>query len=106
VNSSSSLPNDAAQSAFPQPPEAEQFVTIGPYGYRFPIPPVIVDPDPRDSTPPEIMEAQDTFYRELSELLKERRGQWVAYHGKTRIGFGKTKGACGRIAFGRDIKSS
>ncbi|HUG89587.1 MAG TPA: hypothetical protein VML55_02055 [Planctomycetaceae bacterium] len=29
------------------------------------------------------------FRRELPELLKTHRGQWVAYHGDERVGFGR-----------------
>ena len=50
-----------------------------------PLLPLELDPDPRASTPPEILEAQETFERDLPELLKERRGQWVAYYGSQRI---------------------
>ena len=37
--------------------------------------------------PPMIARAQAAFRRDLPELLKERSGQWVAYHGDTQIGF-------------------
>jgi hypothetical protein len=50
----------------------------------------------RASTPPAILQAQEVFLRELPELLKERRGQWVAYHGDRRIGFGRTEHALWR----------
>ncbi len=43
--------------------------------------------------PPIILEAEEAFRRDLPELLKERHGQWVAYHGAQRIGFGTTKTA-------------
>ncbi len=46
--------------------------------------------------PPIILEAQEAFLRDLPELLKERHGQWVAYHGAQRIGFGTTKSALWR----------
>jgi hypothetical protein len=52
-----------------------------------------VDPAIAASTPPEILEAQVTFFRELPELLKERQGQWVAYYGARRLGFAATKSA-------------
>jgi hypothetical protein len=38
-----------------------------------------------------IQKAHDAFVRDLSQLLAERPGQWVAYHGDERIGFAKTK---------------
>src|SRR5262249_46130486 len=58
-----------------------------------PLPPLGSDPEVRASTPPAILEAQATFWRDLPELLRERRGQWVAYHGAHRIGVGATKAA-------------
>lgn len=30
------------------------------------------------------------FRRELPELLKQRRGEWVAYHGDRRVGIART----------------
>jgi hypothetical protein len=50
----------------------------------------------RASTPPVILRAQEAFFRDLPELLKERRGQWVAYHGDRQIGFGRTQHALWR----------
>jgi hypothetical protein len=46
-----------------------------------------------DSIPPLIQRAQEAFLRDLPELLgmRDRRRQWVAYHGDERVGFGKTK---------------
>jgi hypothetical protein len=41
--------------------------------------------------PPLILEAQEAFRRDLPQLLKERPGQWVAYSGEQRIGFGATQ---------------
>ena len=43
--------------------------------------------------PPAILEAHAAFLRDLPELLRERRGQWVAYRGAQRIGFGATQTA-------------
>jgi hypothetical protein len=34
--------------------------------------------------------ALETYRRNLSRLLEERRGQWVAYHGDQLVGFAKT----------------
>jgi hypothetical protein len=34
--------------------------------------------------------ALETFRRDLPRLMKERPGQWVAYHGDRLIGFAKT----------------
>jgi hypothetical protein len=39
------------------------------------------------------LEAQAAFFADLPEMLRERYKQWVAYHGKHRIGFGKTANA-------------
>jgi hypothetical protein len=38
-----------------------------------------------------ILWAEDAFRRDLPELLEERSGQWVAYHGRQQIGFAATK---------------
>src|SRR5690242_12347504 len=35
--------------------------------------------------------SQAAFRRDLPQLLQERPGQWVAYHGDVRIGFGSSK---------------
>jgi hypothetical protein len=42
---------------------------------------------------PAMLRAQRVFWRELPELLKNKRnhGQWVAYHGDERVGQGKTR---------------
>lgn len=49
-----------------------------------------VDPQPRidEEIPEGIRRSQDAFFRDLPELLKERRlrGRWIAYHGDERIG--------------------
>lgn len=45
-----------------------------------------------DSQPlPMIQQSIDAFRRELPELLKTHRDQWVAYYGDERLGFGKTQ---------------
>ena len=36
-----------------------------------------------------VQRAHGTFMRELPELLKSHRGQWVAYHGDQRLGFNR-----------------
>ena len=43
------------------------------------------------ATPPALLEAQQTYLQGLPALLKERPGQWVAYHGTTRLALGDTK---------------
>ncbi len=40
--------------------------------------------------PPLIEQAWVGFRRDLPQLLRERPGQWVAYHGDKQIGFAKT----------------
>jgi len=41
--------------------------------------------------PPGIRRSQEAFWRDLPELLKQRklRGQWVCYHGDERVGISK-----------------
>ena len=39
--------------------------------------------------PPMIRKSIAAFRRDLQELLKTHRGQWVAYHGDERLGFGR-----------------
>jgi hypothetical protein len=38
-----------------------------------------------------ITKSIEAFRRDLPEMLKTRRGWWVAYHGGERIGFGRSK---------------
>src|SRR4051794_15607842 len=40
---------------------------------------------------PFILCAEDAFRLDLPQLLKERPGQWVAYHGHQRLDFAATK---------------
>jgi hypothetical protein len=40
---------------------------------------------------PRIREAVEAFDRELPNLLQDRSGNWVAYHGANRLGFSKDK---------------
>jgi hypothetical protein len=37
------------------------------------------------------LRAEHAFRRDLVQLLEERPGQWVAYHGEQRVGFAPTK---------------
>ena len=46
---------------------------------------------PRGLSAPFIEEASEAFRGELAQLLEERPGQWVGYHGSERIGFAPTK---------------
>jgi hypothetical protein len=41
---------------------------------------------PPIEVPAIIAEAHRVFLAELPQLLKERQGRWVAYHGATRLG--------------------
>jgi hypothetical protein len=36
------------------------------------------------------VEGEKAFARDLPRLLKERPGQWVAYHGNEQLGFART----------------
>jgi len=40
---------------------------------------------------PMVARSEAAFYRDLDILLPGREGQWVAYHGDERIGFGRTQ---------------
>lgn len=59
-------------------------------------------PDP--SVPPLKREAAAVFRRELPQLLNERHGQWVAYHGAERIGFAPTREQLVRECVDRGLK--
>ncbi len=45
----------------------------------------------RSGVLPMIEAASAQFRHDLPGLLNDRRGQWVIYHGATRLGFGGTK---------------
>ena len=75
----------------PQQPDCPTPGTEDLGGPLYNLPPLGSDPYIRDSTPPEILEAQDTFQRDLPELLKTHRGQWVAYSGSKRIALEPTE---------------
>jgi hypothetical protein len=89
---SSHLPNPSAD-AVPQQTEGQAAGTENPDDPLCSLPPLGSDPYVRASTPPEILEAQDTFHRELPELLKKHRGKWVAYYGSKRIALEPTEEA-------------
>ena len=40
---------------------------------------------------PMIAKSQEAFRRDLPQILDKRYGQWVAYHGDERIGFGRSQ---------------
>lgn len=86
-------PTDQPTPSAPQQPGSEVGATADPYGFGGPWPPYPSDPAILAKTPPVILEAQATFLRDLPKLLKERCGQWVAYFGTERLGFGTTKTA-------------
>ena len=44
-----------------------------------------------DPIPPLIAEAQEAFRQELPQLLPGHHRQWVAYHGRTRLGLSASK---------------
>ena len=48
-------------------------------------------PEDVDPIPPLIAEAQETFRQELPQLLPGHCRQWVAYHGRTRLGLSSSK---------------
>jgi hypothetical protein len=41
--------------------------------------------------PPVVEQAQKAFQAALPQLLRERPGQWVAFHGDRQVGFGASK---------------
>jgi hypothetical protein len=53
------------------------------------VPPLGSDPAVNDGTPAIILEAHAAFLADLPEMLRDHYKQWVAYHGKHRIGFGQ-----------------
>jgi hypothetical protein len=93
-----SHPTNQPSPTASQQPSAEAQATSAPNSWpdaSWPetLPPLGSDPAIIASTPPEILEAQRVFLQDLPELLKTRRGQWVAYYGTERLGFGATKDA-------------
>ncbi len=52
---------------------------------------------------PMIQQSIDAFRRDLPKLLKTHLGQWVAYHGDKRIGFGKTETELYQEGFRRSL---
>ena len=70
-------------------PAIDQPATPGePTGQRT-LPPLGSDPEIRRLIAPIILEAQAAFFADLPEMLRDHYKEWVAYHGKHRIGFGK-----------------
>src|SRR5947209_6954343 len=55
---------------------------------------------------PAMLRSQRGFWRDLPELLKNRRnhGKWVAYHGDERVGLGKTRTELYRHCLGRGLR--
>jgi hypothetical protein len=52
---------------------------------------VTTSPEAAMPIPPIIQQSLEAFRRDLAQLLRERPGQWVAYSGDRRLGFGRTK---------------
>jgi hypothetical protein len=52
---------------------------------------------------PMIQKSIDAFRRDLPELLRTHPGQWVAYHGDERIGFGRTETELYQRCFARGL---
>jgi hypothetical protein len=55
---------------------------------------------------PAMLRAQRAFWRDLPDLLKERRNRlkWVAYHGDDRVGLGKTRTELYHRCLGRGLR--
>ena len=53
---------------------------------------------------PSMLDADEAFRRDLPQLLKERPGEWVGYHGSDRIGFATTKAQMYRECLERGLK--
>ena len=64
-------------------PNGDQAIQVGPAA-REP------SAEPPLSIPTLILQAQAAFAQDLPQLLRERPGQWVAYHGGRRVGFAGT----------------
>ncbi len=49
--------------------------------------------DPPPDIDPRLLRCMKAFWRDLPELLQDRRnrGKWAAYHGDERVGVGKTQ---------------
>ncbi len=70
-------------------PAADPPSTPGTPNSQRTLPPLGSDPEVHDGTPAIILEAQAAFFADLPEMLRDHYKQWVAYHSKHRIGFGK-----------------
>jgi hypothetical protein len=62
-------------------------------------------PDPEIS--PLMLRSQQAFWRDLPELLKDKRhqGKWVAYHGEERVAFGRSDIEAYQECFRRGLES-
>ena len=101
-----SHPADQPSPPAPQQPSAEAPATSAPDSWpdaSWPetLPPLGSDPAIIASTPPAILEAQRVYLQDLPELLKTRRGQWVAYYGSERLAFGATQDSLCEECFAR-----
>src|SRR5690349_15769742 len=57
-----------------------------------------------DRIPPLIVQARETFFRDLPELMKRYPGKWVVYSGSQRLGIGRTKTQLYQECFKRGFK--
>lgn len=100
-----SQPTDQPSAGSPQQPSAGTHASSRPAGWPddwpYPLPPLGSDPAIIATTPPAILEAQRVYLQDLPELLKTHRGQWVAYYGTERLGFGATQDALCDACFAR-----
>ena len=53
---------------------------------------------------PQLNMAYEAFRRDLTQLLQERPGQWVGYHGSERVGFAATKEEMYRLCRDRGLE--
>lgn len=57
-----------------------------------------------DSEPlPMIQKSIEAFRRDLPDMLRTHRGEWVAYHGDQRIDFGKSQTELYKACFRRGL---
>jgi hypothetical protein len=61
---------------------------------------------PHPEIPPQILRSQQAFWRELPELLKDRRnrGKWAAYHGDERVAIARSDVDAYQECFRRGLK--
>ena len=98
----SRLTNPSSEAAS-QPTASPAAGTENPEDPLYNLPPLGSDSYVRASTPPAILEGQETFNRDLPALLETHRGHWVAYYGSKRIALEPTEEAllkeCARLGY-------